>query len=343
MGEPSAQHPEPPVLTDGVVTLRPWTDNDVNAAVAGNDDELTRWVGQTSLNNLHDAPTWSREAFADNRRVVNLVIEHQDLPVGYVEVRRTGATTGDLQWALFAGHRGRGLATRSLALLADYAFTELHLSRLQAYVDVDNHRSIRLATRSGLRREGVLRKGDARDNKSHDTVVLARLADDPPLRDPAGFREILNAFLPRKRAISQLLIRDDQDRVLLCQLTYKRDWDLPGGVVEVGESPHLAASREAEEELGITVTTGPLLLTDWLPPWGGWDDAVCLVFDGGTYPPTLTDQITVDGKEIKSAMFCTPSQVQRLCADFTARRIEAALNAAQGGGTNYTESGRTTA
>ena len=29
------------------------------------------------------------------------------------------------------------------------------------------------------------------------------------------------------------------------------------------------------------VTARRLLLVDWLPPWGGWDDAVCLVFDGG--------------------------------------------------------------
>ena len=37
-----------------------------------------------------------------------------------------------------------------------------------------------------------------------------------------------------------MLIRDTAERVLLCQLTYKQDWDLPGGVVEVGESPQLA-------------------------------------------------------------------------------------------------------
>ena len=39
--------------------------------------------------------------------------------------------------------------------------------------------------------------------------------------------------------------------MLLCQLTYKRDWDLPGGVVEVGESPRMAVQREVEEELGL--------------------------------------------------------------------------------------------
>ena len=73
---------------------------------------------------------------------------------------------------------------------------------------------------------------------------------------PGGFRSILNSVLPRKRAISQLLVRDVGGRVLLCQLTYKHDWDLPGGVVEVGESPRLASGREIEEELGLTIEPG---------------------------------------------------------------------------------------
>ena len=82
-----------------------------------------------------------------------------------------------------------------------------------------------------------------------------------------------------------MLVRSTDGRVLLCQLTYKRDFDLPGGVVEVSESPQLAVAREIEEELALDIPAGPLLLTDWLPPWGGWDDAVCLVFDGGVHDP----------------------------------------------------------
>ena len=98
-----------------------------------------------------------------------------------------------------------------------------------------------------------------------------------------------------------MLIRSTDDRVLLCQLTYKRDFDLPGGVVEVSESPQLAVAREVEEELGLKVEAGRLLLTDWLPPWGGWDDAVCLVFDGGVHDPSVVDTIVRQEREIRSA------------------------------------------
>ena len=81
-------------------------------------------------------------------------------------------------------------------------------------------------------------------SRATDRVVYARLVDDTPLEDPAGFRTLLNSFLPRKRAISQLLVRDPDGRVLLCRLTYKRDHDLPGGVVEVRPLPPPAAPSD---------------------------------------------------------------------------------------------------
>jgi 8-oxo-dGTP pyrophosphatase MutT (NUDIX family) len=163
------------------------------------------------------------------------------------------------------------------------------------------------------------------------------------MTDPEGFRALLNSFLPRKRAISQLLVRDSDDRVLLCQLTYKRDWDLPGGVTEVGESPRDGVAREIEEELGVLLEPGRLLLTDWLPPWGGWDDALCLVFDGGRHPVDLVERVVKEQREIRSVEFCTREQVAERAADFTARRIGAALdNLRRHGGDAgaYTESGR---
>jgi 8-oxo-dGTP pyrophosphatase MutT (NUDIX family) len=168
------------------------------------------------------------------------------------------------------------------------------------------------------------------------------VADDPPVSDPEGFRSLLNSFLPRKRAISQMLLRDGDGRVLLCQLTYKNDWDLPGGVVEVGESPHLAVGREVEEELGLSLEAGSLLLTDWLPPWSGWDDALCLVFDGGVHDAALVDRVVRQEREIRQAAFLTVDEVAERAADFTARRIAAALDALARDRPSYAESGRPT-
>jgi 8-oxo-dGTP pyrophosphatase MutT (NUDIX family) len=211
-------------------------------------------------------------------------------------------------------------------------------ARVEAWVDADDKGAQRIATWSGLRREGVMR-GMTVDGATMDRIVYARLADDLPAHEPEGFRALLNSFLPRKRAISQLLVRDQDGRVLLCRLTYKQDWDLPGGVVEVGESPQLAVAREVEEELALQLPAGRLLLTDWLPPWSGWDDALCLVFDGGAHDASLVEGIVRQEREIRDAAFCTVEEVRERCADFTARRVEAALANLAGGAPAYTESG----
>ena len=252
-------------------------------------------------------------------------------------------TTASLSWTLYAGQRGHGYATRATRLLVQHLFDQHGVRRVQAEVDPRNVASQRVATRSGLRKEGVAARGAEGMADRPDApgmVIYARLASDPPITEPEGFRSLLNSFLPRKRAISQLLVRDRDGRVLICRLTYKNDWDLPGGVVEVGEPPQLAAAREIEEELALAIDAGPLLLTDWLPPWSGWDDAICLVFDGGVHDAGLTDGIVKQAREIREAEFATVEQVRERCADFTARRIESALaNLAGGGGPAYVESG----
>jgi RimJ/RimL family protein N-acetyltransferase len=335
---------EQPTLTDGTVTLRPWRDADVAAGRAGHDEEIAHWLGTdrvTPSEAEHRAAVerW-RAGWADGS-TANFVVEAEGEVVGNVELRVKEDHIGELFWILFAGHRGRGYGVRAVRMLVDWAIDQLGLARVEAYVNTANERSKRLATRAGLRREGVMRGREVLRGERHDTVVFARLRHDPPITDAEGFRALLNSFLPRKRAISQLLVRDPDDRVLLCQLTYKRDWDLPGGVVEVGESPQLAVAREVEEELALTLPAGPLLLTDWLPPWSGWDDALCLVFDGGVHDPGIVGSVLREEREIRDVEFCTAEQVAHRCTDFTAGRIAAALANLDPAGPAYVERGGT--
>lgn len=338
------QSPEPAALTDGVVTLHPFAEGDIGAHVAGEDDELRLWFGQpgpsTADGMVEVVERWRGERAAGTR--LTYAVHHDGDLVGGVELR-LHRETGSLSWWLYAGHRGRGFATRATRLLVEHAFADLGVRRVEAEVDPRNVASQRVATRSGLRREGVrrLEPGMADRDDATGMVVYGRLVSDLPVTEPEGFRALLNSFLPRKRAISQLLVRDGEGRVLICRLTYKNDWDLPGGVVEVGESPRLAAEREVHEELALDLTAGRILLTDWLPPWGGWDDALCLVFDGGAHEADLTARIVREPREIREAEFATLDQVRERCADFTARRIESALDAlADRSAPTYAESGR---
>ncbi|MDQ3691246.1 MAG: NUDIX hydrolase [Chloroflexota bacterium] len=84
--------------------------------------------------------------------------------------------------------------------------------------------------------------------------------------------------LPAKPIGAGLVCRDAIDRLLLVQPTYKSTWELPGGVVEAGESPADCVAREVREELGVDLPVGRLLVVDWLPArppkTEGRDDAV---------------------------------------------------------------------
>ena len=260
---------------------------------------------------------------------------------GGVALERVADGVSRVSWSPRLQEQGFEVASAAVREQVRVALEEQAQSRVEALVAPDDEQAARIATWSGLQREGIRRGALEGEQGRVDRVVFARLDTDVPVSKGKGFRALLNSFLPRKRAIAQVLVRDTEGRVLLCNLTYKQDWDLPGGVVEVNESPRLAAFREVEEETGLSLEPGRLVLTDWLPPWSGWDDAVCLVFDGGVHDASLTDAIVPQAREIRQALFCTTTEVHHLCADFTARRIDSALRSlAAGAGPVYTESGR---
>ena len=86
---------------------------------------------------------------------------------------------------------------------------------------------VRAAVRAGLRKEGLERASLVDAHERGDVVVLARVSVDPAPDSREGFIGLLNSTLPTKRAIAQGVVRDGE-RVLLCELVYKQEWDLPG-------------------------------------------------------------------------------------------------------------------
>jgi 8-oxo-dGTP pyrophosphatase MutT (NUDIX family) len=59
----------------------------------------------------------------------------------------------------------------------------------------------------------------------------------------------VNSVAPTAFAV----VRDDRGRLLLVRRVDTKDWELPGGRVEAGESAAAAAERETAEESGVTV------------------------------------------------------------------------------------------
>jgi 8-oxo-dGTP pyrophosphatase MutT (NUDIX family) len=227
---------------------------------------------------------------------------------GTIALRRESTSSASLRWNVVDqdGHADLLAAVRTVTLVLDHAFTSAGHTRVEARIPTDDETNIRAASICGLRREGIIRS----PGNAPDQALLGRLINDPPATSREGFIALLNAGLPTKRVISQGLLTDENGRILLCRLTYKTEWDLPGGVVEVGESPATGLVRELQEELGITVTVGGLITVNWLPAWRGWDDACVFLFDLGVVDASIVDSLTLQPTEIMGVEWCDQAAIE---------------------------------
>lgn len=177
--------PPSPPLTDGVVTLRQWTNDDVrDIATACRDQEIARWLDDVPAPYTRgDAKAYvaatrrgwregSLWAFAvvgatDGEVLGSCGVSWQDEPHGVAEIG---------YWVRPEGRR-RGVATRAVRLLSAWAFDECGVKRLQLRADVLNEASQRVAERAGFTREGVLRsvRYSRRQGRRVDFVIFSLL------------------------------------------------------------------------------------------------------------------------------------------------------------------------
>jgi [ribosomal protein S5]-alanine N-acetyltransferase len=75
--------------------------------------------------------------------------------------------------------RGRGTAAFAVGSVARWAHRELHIPRLELYVEPWNMASIRTAERAGFQREGLLRSWQEVGGEPKDMFMYSRLATDP--------------------------------------------------------------------------------------------------------------------------------------------------------------------
>jgi RimJ/RimL family protein N-acetyltransferase len=85
----------------------------------------------------------------------------------------------ELGYWLLAQARGRRIGSAAAGLLADWAFTELDLDRLEITTTPDNAAALALARSLGFEREGVMRSRNVERGRRVDVVMLARLRNKP--------------------------------------------------------------------------------------------------------------------------------------------------------------------
>lgn len=148
------------------------------------------------------------------------------------------------------------------------------------------------------------------------------------------------ASLPTKRMAAGVIFSDWEGRVLLVQPAYKPTWEIPGGAVEIGESPRGAARREVREELGVDVTIGSLLVLDWVPARGELPDGLMFVYDAGTLDDADARRIHLAPGELNAYGFVDVESAVGLMSASLERRVKTALRARRLGRAIELEDGR---
>ena len=100
---------------------------------------------------------------------------------------------------------------------------------------------------------------------------------------------IVRVARPRFRVAVAAIILDDQNRILLCEHTYRKfyPWGLPGGGLEYGESPEYGVKREIREETGFDVNVDRLLLAESSKEFHHVSLIYLCEIVGGSFKPNL--------------------------------------------------------
>lgn len=185
--------PEPP-LTDGVVTVRPWSDADIAAVVsAGRDPVIPEMTTITRDGTPDDARRFiarQRERALDGSGIPLAIADNTTgRAVGWIGANRPDLANrrADIGYWVVAAARGRGLAGRAGALFVPWVVTALGLVRVEAVIAPENHGSQRVVERLGFVLEALLRAymvfpdglwrgaGPSGPPVSHDMLLYARV------------------------------------------------------------------------------------------------------------------------------------------------------------------------
>jgi RimJ/RimL family protein N-acetyltransferase len=151
-----------PRLTDGVIVVRGLRESDIPAIVAAcRDPEIPRWTRVPSPYTREDAERFLAISAADARAGAGVALAVADLDdrllgtVGLMDL--DGAGHGEIGYWTAAEARGRGVASRAVVLLRDWAHEALGLTAIDVLPHRDNLPSQRVAERSGFTDTGEIR------------------------------------------------------------------------------------------------------------------------------------------------------------------------------------------
>ena len=133
--------------------------------------------------------------------------------------------------------------------------------------------------------------------------------------------EVFWNSLPKKAVGTGCLLFDRQGSLLIVKPTYKPTWQLPGGVVEAGESPRQACAREVFEELGLRCTIQRLVCIDYVSPNSQRHESIQFIFLGDTLSAQHIASIRLPPEELSEWRFLPVVDALLLFDEHLGRRV----------------------
>lgn len=128
--------------------------------------------------------------------------------------------------------------------------------------------------------------------------------------------------LPRKTMSSGALFFNDEGKFIITKPNYKEGWNVPGGTVDLEESPVEAFIREVKEELGLDKKPVAMLGVDYVRKSSTGHDHLSFVFDGGVLTKDEIANIKLQTEELDEYRFVDLDEAMKLLASNWAKRIE---------------------
>lgn len=150
-------------------------------------------------------------------------------------------------------------------------------------------------------------------------------------------RKAYQRTLPQKRISAGVLLFDEAGRLLIVNPTYKGGWEIPGGAVEVNESPLNGCTREIREELGIDWRPLRLLSVDFAGETAQRTESLNFIFYGGVIPAERIAAIQLPEEELSEYRLMEPVEAVAMLKRRLRRRIERCLPLIASGETLYLE------
>jgi 8-oxo-dGTP diphosphatase len=121
------------------------------------------------------------------------------------------------------------------------------------------------------------------------------------------------------------VVRNSAGEVLVVKPVYKAGWELPGGAVEMGESPKAACERELFEELRLHLEVGPMLCVDYNSPTADYVESLMFLFDVAPLDDSTAASIRLDPAELSECRFVALDEALELLDPRVTRRLEAVM------------------